>query len=81
MNAEEKLHKLSVTIDIECPMSEELQAYIDAVPTEQSPTFEEWQASFAESMTALIQLAQSGKVRDCGWTSSVISPDDEVMSE
>jgi hypothetical protein len=63
--------KIDVKIDILCPVeSPEYLAFINAVPQNPSPTYEEWQEDFTKSMLALIELVQSGKVRDGHWTAN-----------
>lgn len=71
---ESQLWQLSMTVDMKCPMSEELQAFIDTIPKEQSPSFE-WQESFVNNLTALIKLVQSDKFRDAVSTAGVVTPD------
>lgn len=65
-----KSHHISITIDIDCPMSEELDAFVKSIPPEGSTSkdFEEWKTSFVHNMTQLIRLVQSEKVLNSSWS-------------
>ncbi len=63
-------YEIAVDIRIDCPMSEELQAFRDSVPMGGTcvANFEEWKLSFIENMTKLIQLVKSEKVANSSWS-------------
>ncbi|QVL56241.1 MAG: hypothetical protein KFB95_03315 [Simkaniaceae bacterium] len=63
-------YEVAVDIRIDCPMSEELQAFRDSIPVGGPcvANFEEWKLSFIENMTKLIQLVESEQVANSNWS-------------
>ncbi len=69
--------EVTVEIKLTCPMSEELTEFMKSIPqtSEDSTSLDEWQTSFANSMTKLIQLVKSGKMESSLWTADTVSSD------
>jgi hypothetical protein len=64
-------YKVKIVVDIECPPSEEFQAFIDSHPKESQDVitdYQEWKIPFIENMTKLIQLVESEKLYNSSWS-------------
>jgi hypothetical protein len=61
---------ISVNIKINCPISTEYQDFVKSIPSagQYSSSFDEWKASFTNSMNHLIQLVESEKVFNSWWS-------------
>jgi hypothetical protein len=66
-----KPHEITIDIKIDCPMSEELANFVKSIPDHQSTNFDEWKASFINSLTQLIQLVESEKVYSSYWSVNI----------
>ena len=71
---EEQTYDIKVGIEINCPMSDELQAFMDSIPCGPDGVcrdFDEWKNSFIDNMTMLIQLVNSEKIHNSCWSVGV----------
>lgn len=64
------MHEIAVDIRIDCPMSQELEEFVQSIPTagNYSSPFGEWKSSFVHNMTQLIRLVESEKIRNSFWS-------------
>jgi len=63
----EKLHKVTFSVEIEAPSSEELQHLISVIPVQddnENHSFEDWSKDCTANMQAIISLIESGNVRN-----------------
>jgi|GEM_PF-4339177 len=60
--------KITVEIEINAQMSEELEALKESIPTGESDSWDEWKDSFVKNMNRLIDLVESGKVGNTVWS-------------
>lgn len=74
---EEPTAKIQVEITIDCPWSEEYEAFMQGMPEKENPTYEEFAQSFKTNLQALIQLVESGKVHNCSYSIGASAEDDE----
>ncbi len=67
---DDKPHDIAVDIKINCPMSIELENFVNSIPPagDYSSSFEDWKSSFVSSMTQLIRLVESEKVSNSSWS-------------
>lgn len=69
---DEKMHQIRMEIKIDCPMSEELQAFVKSIPREEpgqvDSDFTVWKNSFVNNMNKLIDLVESEKVCNSTWS-------------
>lgn len=64
-------YRIKMTVEMECPASEELQAFINAQPvgSEESLTdYQQWKFSFLQSISRLEQLVESEKIYNSSWS-------------
>ncbi len=69
-DAPQNSQDIALDIRINCPMSDEYEEFLNAIPTPGSHTvdYEEWKASFIDSMTKLINLLESDQVNTSFWS-------------
>lgn len=72
MLSADELHKVEMTIRIECPTSEELEALIATMPTPDCPPetndYDEWSKDCINSMNQLKLLISSGKTYNSSYS-------------
>lgn len=69
---------VKVGIELQCPMSQELQNFMDTIPTGEDydeNDWDSWSHDFVLSMRKLIELVESGKVGNAVYSTSVIDQD------
>lgn len=64
----EAIHRdVVLNIRLNCPPSEELEAFLAAVPQQETANLEEWRTGFVHSMGKLLQLVESKNVNKASW--------------
>lgn len=80
----DKGHKIWIEVNINCPMSEELNALLETIPSPDTPAvtedYEEWAESFEKVMTKVIELIKSKKVGNTSLSISHTFEDEEVLT-
>jgi hypothetical protein len=73
-NDDAQQYDVKVGIELQCPMSPELQNFIEAIPLqsdEDHNDYAQWSRDFVLSMKKLIELVESGEVGNASFTISV----------
>ncbi len=73
--AEEKTYDIDVEIKMQCPAMDELHEFTALLPDPQASEvdYATWKANFITSMTKLIQLVETDKVKSSSWSAHVQS--------
>jgi hypothetical protein len=66
----EELQKIKIEIAIECPRSEEFDAFVKSIPQfgNYSVSLDEWKSSFTQNMTQLLHLVENEKISNSNWS-------------
>jgi hypothetical protein len=69
-NKKENSHDISVSVKINCPTSDEFQAFMKSIPPSgnYASSLNEWKSSFVNNMNQLIHLVESEKIFHSSWS-------------